>query len=744
MKTLSGWVLVVLVALGFFASGRAQEAPDAAATMTPGGSRLLVNKSIGPERWSISVNLANTDGDEEPHRIASITGNVFAEDGDVSFVYCQVRPDSTGSLDDPDSTFRLTCKGTGPCDGTALACARTGWTSISRDVPIKASFFLPPGGLRASGTQAEQTGAIGTAVKQVAAWIGNRLSLRGWNEAHAQQSVDGATLSIDLLNHLVVRDRGTQRWAIAFNFARATSVTIGVVPVDVTGNVYDPSGSPAFVYCVPLVPGSVSLDDPDTEVHLRCFGAGACEGAALDCAEDDWTEINADIPIAAGFFLPDDGRGSPASSESGLLVLGGSGSATTIGADQIKGAGSDTSCDEGDVCEVDRIGLCENVRGRKTNVDGACRCLVAPLPSYCTRTGTEAKRDEIGFKGARIMAACGAPCEFEVGVPAEDGGALVARKARGVSLPHSVDTATCFCQASPAGNARAVGSCGGPSGETCSDGRCCVDDPRDGCHPLDGDLDCAGICIAGSTDDDGAQCGTSTVTSQLCGDGTIQGSELCDPGSDPAATCGSLGFESGELACTACRPEGCSGGNVAPTLERLDMVGEIDKHGRKVVHGQYFDADGDAAEVLLTSTTAAGAYYVIDDPGRRRGSFTVAVGCNGTTSQFDFDVDLVDAEGNQSIDAGAISVSCVEPQCGDGTKQAEEGCDFASEEGAASCDDGLVCRDDCTCGPVDSCAGRCCPSLEGFCGFADLACRCDAECRERGDCCGDARAECGL
>jgi hypothetical protein len=429
-------------------------------------------------------------------------------------------------------------------------------------------------------------------------------------------------------------------------------------------------------------------------------------------------------------------------------VLGGSGSATTIGADQIKGAARDASCDEGAVCEIDRIGLCENVRGRKTSVAGECRCLVASVQPYCLRTGTEIARDEIEFDGARIMAACGAPCEFEVGVPAEDNVSVVAHKARGTSLPHSVATNTCFCQPSSPGNARAVGSCGGPSGETCSDDRCCVDDPRDGCNPLDGDLDCAGICIAGSADENGVTCGTHTVSTQVCGDGLVQGSELCDPGSDPAATCGSLDFlEGGELSCARCRPEGCSGGSVAPTIESIDTVGTIDKHRRQLVRGQYFDPDGDVAEVLLlTSTTGVGSYYAIDDPGRRRGTFAISIGCNGivTEEPAAFDVHLVDAEGNQSTQAGEIEVSCVDPLCGDGTRQDGEECDFGSADTGAACSDDRVCRDDCTCGPATSCAGRCCPAIDGFCGHDELACRCDPECRDRGDCCGDARVECGL
>ncbi|MBM4247660.1 MAG: hypothetical protein FJ148_28385, partial [Deltaproteobacteria bacterium] len=146
-------ILVVLfafaaVVIGAGATARAQ---DAAVTMTPDRLHLLVNKRLGSERWSIAVNLSPAD----PTKIVSVTGNVFRDDDDdVSFLHCAERPGATGSLADPSSTLRFTCRGTNGCDGTALACARADWSVLARDIATPAAFFLPEGGLDARGEAA--------------------------------------------------------------------------------------------------------------------------------------------------------------------------------------------------------------------------------------------------------------------------------------------------------------------------------------------------------------------------------------------------------------------------------------------------------------------------------------------------------------------------------------------------------------------------------------------------------------
>lgn len=763
MRRALAYLFFCAALLAPLAASHAQQSPTAV-TLTPDRRHLLVNKQLGPERWSISMNLG--DGGV----VVDVAGEVFdaADAADASFVHCAVRPDSTGSLDDPSSLFRLTCRGTGGCSSTALACARGSWQSIARDVEVPASFFLPPSGLGGDGASAlaalpDGTQPHGTSARVSSTHVASepparprvafdplgvltRLvsgALHGLapTAARAQTTLASATLSPNLLSHLVVRDFSGQRWSIAFHMVRDDSRAGGFKPSTVTGNVFGRTQNPAFVYCVPRSGTAVSLEDPALEMQFLCFGTSACTRTALECA-DAWTSISNDLTVAAGFFLPAEGRGTPGTSEASLMVLGGVDGVPALVSEQFQGSGSAT-CTEGEACIVDRIGLCENVRGRKTSVDGTCRCFVAPVSPYCVRTGTEQRDD--GTPAARIPAACGEACTYEVGVPREDQNPQgLVRDASGVSLPLFADSPTCFCHANPPGRFRAVETCGGVEGDGCSDGRCCVDDPRDGCDPLAGDAGCSGICIAAASD---GGCGVATLADQFCGDGVVSGSEVCDPQASPAPTCTSLGFSGGTLDCSTCVPRGCTGDDVAPSITSLDeLPDEIDAYGRHPVRGRYFDPDGDLVQALLVNGDRTIAYDVAG-AGRRNGVFEVAVGCNGRTDEdatIDFELSLRDAAGNES-EPVSIEASCIAPPvCGDGVEQEDEECDLASPEAADACGEDEVCANDCTCQAATSCRGRCCPTLDGFCGHDELACRCDPGCRDRGDCCSDAKAECGL
>lgn len=142
-------------------NGTATSAPPVAApaqgtprgaTLTFDGLNFLVNKDVGTERWSISVNLIPTltGSGGAVDRPLSITGNVFQSDGSPpAFVYCLPTESSTGTLDDPASEFQLACQGTSTCDTTADACAANDWTDLGQ-VNLAASFFLPPDGLPAA------------------------------------------------------------------------------------------------------------------------------------------------------------------------------------------------------------------------------------------------------------------------------------------------------------------------------------------------------------------------------------------------------------------------------------------------------------------------------------------------------------------------------------------------------------------------------------------------------------------
>lgn len=131
----------------------ALQTSDRGATLSADGFSYLVNKDINDERWSIGLNylpvrLADGTVVKQQH---GITGNVLrGADAPPTFIYCTVRDDSTGTLDDPASTFRLSCVGSDGCAATAEECARSAWQPISDDVPVSASFFLPPEGLPAT------------------------------------------------------------------------------------------------------------------------------------------------------------------------------------------------------------------------------------------------------------------------------------------------------------------------------------------------------------------------------------------------------------------------------------------------------------------------------------------------------------------------------------------------------------------------------------------------------------------
>ena len=227
----------------------------------------------------------------------------------------------------------------------------------------------------------------------------------------------------------------------------------------------------------------------------------------------------------------------------------------------------------------------------------------------------------------------------------------------------------------------------------------------------------------------------------------MSGSEVCDPQTSPAPTCATLGFAGGTLDCSTCVPRGCTGGDVAPSITSLDeLPAEVDTYGRQPVRGRFADADGDVTQALLVNGDVTIAYDVAG-AGRPSGVFEVAIGCNGRTGDdatIDFELSLRDQAGNES-ESMPVETSCVAPPvCGNGVEDGGEACDFASTSADDACPSDQVCNNACRCRQATSCRGRCCPTLDGFCGHSELSCRCDEGCRERGDCCSDAKAECGL
>jgi hypothetical protein len=92
--------------------------------ITPDDRRVLINKDVGDQRWSITRNLDDL----------TVSGNVFfAAGGEPLFVFCEQQGQSGGQVD-------LSCSGANRC--TEAGCP--GFEFLA-DVTLPESFFTPPG-----------------------------------------------------------------------------------------------------------------------------------------------------------------------------------------------------------------------------------------------------------------------------------------------------------------------------------------------------------------------------------------------------------------------------------------------------------------------------------------------------------------------------------------------------------------------------------------------------------------------
>jgi hypothetical protein len=123
----AGGVPRLLVALAVLAMAASAAAQSGTRT-TPDGKQVLISKDVGAERWAIALNL--NDG--------TVTGNVFREEGEPQFVWCERIGEPIG---DPSTTeIRLFCRGADRCSSSP--CLATAWTDIG-EVGLPGSFFLP-------------------------------------------------------------------------------------------------------------------------------------------------------------------------------------------------------------------------------------------------------------------------------------------------------------------------------------------------------------------------------------------------------------------------------------------------------------------------------------------------------------------------------------------------------------------------------------------------------------------------
>jgi hypothetical protein len=534
-------------------------AQESGSTLTPDSLTYLVNKDVNGERWTIGVNVAPDD----PSTIVNITGVILVPGGAPKFVVCQERPDSIGSLSDVGSTLRFACDGADGCSSTAQECSQSGWTSIAPDVPLPASFLLPPGG---GGNLASHQGepskaytrapdgirrpestvsaTLWSLLRSLQASIGDfgPVLLAGPSEAEAQAGAPGAaTLSFDGLTYLVSKDVGGERWSIAFTYAPVDTGE-GVVNrlQSVIGNVFKQDGSaPSFIYCTPDPDSLGTLDDAASRFRFTCSGTGPCLTDARQCAETGWIFIQSGIELAADFFLPPGGlRPSSAQSDSELFVIGRTSDPPSIASNEYDveegartlGVPSGTgSCPVGLRCRVPRVGACDSVAGVVADIAGfGCACRLDDISPSCITCG--------GGASGR----CGGECEYAVGNAT----------ARGECLPITCDGDGCVCFAIASGGSQTVRGCGGPLRTVCRSGTACADDPRDGCSLTSGNVTCSGVCVEGACDLGSSDCGTCFLPEgQVCGNRVVEGTEECDGAQLGGASCASLGFGGGVLRC---------------------------------------------------------------------------------------------------------------------------------------------------------------------------------------------------
>jgi hypothetical protein len=88
-------------------------------------------------------------------------------------------------------------------------------------------------------------------------------------------------------------------------------------------------------------------------------------------------------------------------------------------------------------------------------------------------------------------------------------------------------------------------SCPGDCPQTCGDGLCTGSESTASCWP-----DC-GFCGDDLCDPSENQTSCAADCTPVCGDGVVQGAEQCEAGVPLGASCTSLGFDAGTLACNS-------------------------------------------------------------------------------------------------------------------------------------------------------------------------------------------------
>jgi hypothetical protein len=109
---------------------------------------------------------------------------------------------------------------------------------------------------------------------------------------HLVLAASGVQVTRDGRYHLISKDVGNERWAIAYEVSDKT----------MTGNVFrSDGGEPAFLSCD-------TMSESSTEVTIRCYGADRCPASPCDASA--WHFI-ADATLPLQFFFPPGALATP-------------------------------------------------------------------------------------------------------------------------------------------------------------------------------------------------------------------------------------------------------------------------------------------------------------------------------------------------------------------------------------------------------------------------------------------------
>jgi cysteine-rich repeat protein len=314
----------------------------------------------------------------------------------------------------------------------------------------------------------------------------------------------------------------------------------------------------------------------------------------------------------------------------------------------------------------------------------------------------------------------------------------------------------CLTESFTGGDLRCGADCeldtSGCNNDACGNGNMNPGEMCDDGNLIDGD-GCDAVCAI----EDGWQCsGAPSVCVQLCGDGTLDPSEDCDGVNHDGASCETLGYDSGPLACSAtcdydttlCVGDPPCGNSVVEGSEECDSAN---------LNGASCTSLGWDSGILICATdcthdTSLCAYQTCGN-----GTIDTGEDCDGGL------LGSSTCEGEGFPGGGMLGCtsgcsydtsSCVLVTCGNGAIDTGEDCD-GTNYGTATCqtlgyDDGsLACNGDCTfneagCTSTGVCGNSTVEAGED-CDDGNTAGNdgCDASCHWENECNADSTISCG-